>query len=148
MNDKFVNICRLQKKDFNMRHTFKVDEIYINPVLPEDFDVTPHDERDDEMNDWWDKPYILINELQQESWVEHYYRLKEYDWSDEKIGSEEDYLKELESQSKSWLKTWHTGFRYEVRCLDGGAWDRSTNHGMFATFEEALEVAKKLKMEK
>jgi len=129
-----------------MRHTFEIDGIYINPKLPYAFDITPHEERDDEMNDWWYKPYIIIDELQQESWIEHYCRLKQdYNWSDEEIGSEEDYLKELERQRKLWFKKWHTGFRYEVRCLDGGAWDRSTNHGMFATFEESLNVAKQLK---
>lgn len=128
-----------------MRHTFEIDGIYVNPILPEEFDITPHDERDEEMNFWWYKPYILIEELQQESWEEHYYRLKnECDWDDEKIGTKEDYEKELAERKKSWFETWHTGFRYEVRCLDGGAWDRSTNYGMYATFEEAIELAKSL----
>lgn len=31
---------------------------------------------------------------------------------------------------------------YEVRCLDGGAWDRSTNWGKFPTIEEAVGRAK------
>jgi hypothetical protein len=56
----------------------------------------------------------------------------------------EKWNKEIEERKKSWLKAWPTGFRYDVRCLDGGAWDRSTNHGMFKTFEEALIIAKNL----
>ena len=130
-----------------MRYTFEIDGIYVNPELPEDFDFTPNEERDkEELYEWWDKPYIEIEELDQESWAEHYYRLtNEYDWTDEQIGTKEDYMKEIEQHRKSWFKTWYTGFRYEVRCLDGGAWDRSTCHGMFATFEEALSVAKQLK---
>ena len=130
-----------------MRYTFEIDGIYVNPELPEDFDFTPNEERDkEELYEWWDKPYIEIEELDQESWAEHYYRLtNEYDWTDEQIGTKEDYMKEIEQRRKSWFKTWYTGFRYEVRCLDGGAWDRSTCHGMFATFEEALSVAKQLK---
>lgn len=37
---------------------------------------------------------------------------------------------------------WPGGTRYETRCLDGGAWDRSTSWGMFATLDEALMRAK------
>ena len=133
-----------------MRYTFETDGILVNPELPENFDFTPNEERDRaELYEWCDKPYIIVEEFDQESWEEHYYRLKSNDcgdpWSDEKIGTKEDYFKELEQRRKSWFKTWYTGFRYDVRCLDGGAWDRSTCHGMFATFEEALSVAKQLK---
>jgi len=133
-----------------MRYTFEIDGILVNPKLPENFDFTPNEERDrDELYEWWDKPFIEIGEFDQESWEEHYHRLKSNDcgepWSNEQIGTKEDYMKDLEEQRKSWFKTWRTGFRYEVRCLDGGAWDRSTNYGMFATFKEALGVAKQLK---
>ncbi len=130
-----------------MRHTFKIDGILVNPKLPQNFDFTPNDERDkDELEKWWDKPYILIDELQQESWIEHHQRLKtECDLSDEEIGTQEKWEKQLKNDKETWFKSWHTGFRYEVRCLDGGAWDRSTNYGMYATFEEAITVAKKLK---
>lgn len=31
---------------------------------------------------------------------------------------------------------------FVVRCLDGGAWDRSTNWGKFPTLEEAVKQAK------
>lgn len=127
-----------------MRYTFELDGIYINPELPEDFDITPHDERDEDMDWWWHKPYIIIEEFESESWEEHYYRLKSYNWSDEKIGTKDNFEKEQEKSKKNWYKKWATGFRYSVRCLDGGAWDRSTNYGSFATFEEAIEVAKDL----
>ncbi len=128
-----------------MRETFEIDGIFINPILPDEFDVTAHEDRDEDMNWWWNKPYIVIEELTQESWIEHYYRLKnEFDWSDEKIGSKEDWENQNERTKKNWLETWPTGFRYNVRCLDGGAWDRSTNKGMFATFEAAIDIAKKL----
>ena len=39
---------------------------------------------------------------------------------------------------KQWLEAWPSGIRYDVRCLDGGAWDRSTGWGLFATFEQAI----------
>ncbi|MGW8422866.1 hypothetical protein [Comamonas sp. HJ-2] len=34
--------------------------------------------------------------------------------------------------------------RYDVRCLDGGAWDRSTWKGQAATIEAAVELARHL----
>lgn len=34
------------------------------------------------------------------------------------------------------------GIHYEVRCLDGGAWDRSTWWGGFGSLGAALECAK------
>jgi len=36
---------------------------------------------------------------------------------------------------------WTHGKRYDVRVLDGGAWDRPTAKGAFATLDEALELA-------
>lgn len=40
-----------------------------------------------------------------------------------------------------WKAAWPSGARYDVRCLDGGAWDRSTKWGCFRTVEEALACA-------
>lgn len=37
-----------------------------------------------------------------------------------------------------------TETRYNVRRLDGGAWDRPTNYGVFDTLDEAIEVAERL----
>lgn len=33
------------------------------------------------------------------------------------------------------------GDRFSVRCLDGGAWDRSTCYGWVSTLDEAIELA-------
>lgn len=37
------------------------------------------------------------------------------------------------------------GDRFDVRCLDGGAWDRATWHGSYDNLEDALRHAKTLK---
>lgn len=53
-----------------------------------------------------------------------------------------------ENRPDSQVKWWGfpyivaNGINYETRCLDGGAWDRPTSLGFFATLEEALEPAK------
>jgi hypothetical protein len=52
------------------------------------------------------------------------------------------YIETETGTGPEWLKAWPSGMRYDVRCLDGGAWDRSTCWGMAATLEEAVRIAK------
>ena len=40
------------------------------------------------------------------------------------------------------LEHWKSGTRWDVRCLDGGAWDRSTCWGQYGSLEEAVKAAK------
>lgn len=42
-------------------------------------------------------------------------------------------------------EAWPGGVRYDVYCLDGGAWDRPTARGWFGTLEEALRFALELR---
>ena len=79
------------------RNAEEGSEFLLDPVLREDFDDTPNEERTKaELDKFWCKPFIL---------------------------SRDD-------------------GRFAVRCLDGGAWDRSTNYGVAATLEEAKELAR------
>jgi len=39
-------------------------------------------------------------------------------------------------------ENWPNGERYDVRCLDGGGWDRPTVWGFFETLGEAVQTAK------
>jgi hypothetical protein len=57
-----------------------------------------------------------------------------------------------EKRSKTELIRWWcnpfvvtNGERFNVRCLDGGAWDRSTLHASYDKLEEAVNHAKTLK---
>lgn len=89
--------------------------IPINPRLPKNFDLTPNDARPASHQRWWHAPYIVTCTWEQMAWP---------------TATDEDRAK--------WYAAWPSGTRYAVRCLDGGAWDRSTGWGMFATLEEAL----------
>lgn len=81
-----------------------IDGIYINPLLPDNFDSLDNKLRPRlQVEHWWGVPFI---------------RSHSFDGS----------------------KT-----AYVVRMLDGGAWDRTTNHGSYASLDEALLKAKKLK---
>lgn len=89
------------------------DIIPINPCQRDDFDSTPHEHRDPlELDHWWNMPYVQTCE-----------------WSD--IGSDDEHREQ-------WFAHWPSGIRYTVRCLDGGAWDRSTNCGSFSSLEQAV----------
>lgn len=74
------------------------NRIPLDPVLPENFDDTPNDERDKaQLDAWWDHPYGITQ-------------------PDGKI---------------------------IVRCLNGGAWDRSSVLGVADNYDEACELAEK-----
>ena len=43
-----------------------------------------------------------------------------------------------------WLKNWPEDKRYDVRMLDGGSWDRTSDKGSYKTLEEAKSRCKEL----
>jgi hypothetical protein len=53
------------------------------------------------------------------------------------------YIEIEESTEPTFVAHWKGTKRFDVRCLDGGAWDRPTCWGMFATLEEATACAAK-----
>ena len=103
------------------------DDIPINPELPEMFEETANEERPDSHKQWWYKPFIQTDNFS-------------------KFVAPKDPI-EAAKKKKSWYAEYPTGIRYNVRCLDGGAWDRSTNHGFFNTLEAAIEKAQALKQD-
>lgn len=101
--------------DRQLVHEFLAsDGIPVNPKLPVNWDNTPHEDRPQCHQLLWGKPYIITQE-------------------------------EIPGlHTESWFQHWPSGTRYDVRCLDGGAWDRSTSRGQFATLEEAINRANEL----
>ncbi len=55
------------------------------------------------------------------------------------------YEKRKFKEHQDWLLNWKNGVRYDVRCLDGGAWDRTTCKGMFDNLDDAIELCKQIK---
>lgn len=96
------------------RKAFLEEAIPINPPLPEYFNSTPNEERPDwQIEVLWNRPFIETTAF----------------FSNEEF-------------REDWYKHWPSGIRYDARCLDGGAWDRSTCWGMFPTLTEAIECCK------
>lgn len=120
----------------------EVDGIPIDPELPENFDITPNYDRPPSHNLWWRRPYIETDRYEPESYEDYQERLS-------RMGMEADYSREdweatqLE-YTKQWQEAWPGGVRYNLRCLDGGAWDRPTNYGFFPSLEKAIAAAKVL----
>jgi hypothetical protein len=121
-------------------------EIPINPPLRDGFDYTPHEERSaEEIEQWWGVPYIVTvtwddvrPDVSYEAFIE---RMGEIcNWTPP---SREQWEQEAKDREARWFEAWPTGTRYDVCCLDGGAWDRSTTWGQFATLDEAIVCAKK-----
>lgn len=128
----------------------KVQGIHVNPRLRKLFDDTPHENRSQaEINSWWCVPYILTTEV--DEYVSDF-SYEEFVKRIESAGSiryyptpsREQWEKDKAERIASFYASYPTGIRYEVRCLDGGAWDRSTNHGFFPTLELAINHAKGL----
>jgi len=120
----------------------KVEGIPINPVQRYYFDMTAHDDRDQkEIDDWWEQPYIVTESFRVDTYKEYLVRMKD----SENIETEEEFDKRRNASKKSWEEDWKGGIRYTVRCLDGGAWDRTTWKGSFDNMDDALKLAKSLK---
>ena len=111
--------------------------VLINPALSDNFYNTDNKQRSpEELARWWLRPFIEIEtwEQREEGMRDNFFMLE--------LGGEKRTPEEIEAaiaiSRAAWFKSWPSGKRYEVHCLDGGAWDRPTGWGMFPTLEEAL----------
>ncbi|MDH0348208.1 hypothetical protein [Aeromonas dhakensis] len=129
-NGEWYSVDDYQPKHYlENQATWAAPGIPLNPCLRDDFDSTPNEERDDlELQHWWQVPYIVT-----------------YAWNEPsaEVGEEQ-----REQWRVNWFKAWPTGVRYDVRRLDGGAWDRSTNRGGFPSLELAVAAAQALLVER
>jgi hypothetical protein len=122
-----------------------VDGIPVDPLLRPDFDSTPNDDRDpQEISDWWNKPYIRTSswEDMNEPYEAYKERLIKLGYDSSSMDPPDQFEARKQAQKQQWFDAWPTGTRYEVRCLNGGAWDRSTALGMFKSLDDALIKAK------
>ena len=128
------------------RHYFKnqsvvIDGVPIEPDLRWDFNVTDNNDRDPrEIEDWWDKPYITTQGFIRDTYIEYKLRVSGYD----DIETEEIWNNRRSDELKKWFEWYPDGYRYDVRCLDGGAWDRSTSIGHYSNLEDALASIKEM----
>ncbi len=117
--------------------------VAINPTLRPGFDATPNEERDpQETSDWWGRPFIRAVSWEEMAGSYNDYLERVKNLPDYTPIPKEQHEAEQEERRESWHTHWPSGLRFDVRCLDGGAWDRSTNWGSYATLDEALAVAR------
>jgi len=121
------------------------DGFAVNPNLRPGFDDTPNELRDnDEIADWWGKPYIVTTHIDElpmmsQTWDEKVALFKQYNWA---LNPTREQFEAAQQQSRArFLADRPEGINYTVRCLDGGAHDRSTWFGEYAPLEEAIAGA-------
>lgn len=118
-----------------------ISGVPINPNLRSGFDDTPNDARDAlEVSDWWGRPFIVTEswEDNDETWEEFVERSKQF--PSMSVGNESDFHASKAESKQSWFDTFPTGIRYQIRCLNGGAWDRSTLWGVVGSLDEAMKI--------
>ena len=108
-----------------------IDGILFNPKLPKNFDNINNENRPDSHQKWWYRPFIVTGSVED---LDKFHANRTDDYATQ---SRTDWVE----GRKQWLKVHPTGIQYVVRCLDGGAWDRSTNHGSYADVGAAIEKA-------
>lgn len=138
-----VQVDTYQKHHHLSEQTQFAEGFPLNPVMRKYFDNTPNEYREDaELADWWQVPFIqtytweLYEQHDRETQSFHRQQQNEFVIPDEELE------RRIADRKASWLRSWPTGTRYDVRCLDGGAWDRSTSWGMAATLEAAIEICR------
>ena len=130
---------KYNKINYPSNQEIVIDSIALNPTLRDDFDFTDNNLRPEkEVNHWWGLPYITTQSFMEESYQEYSHRCGD------RSEPYDEWLIRKTKERTEWLEWFPDGVRYDVRLLDGGAWDRSTNKGSYKTFDEALEVAKNL----
>lgn len=120
----------------------QVNGIPVDPELPEMFDQTPNDERPDSHQVWWYRPYIETETWEPESFEQYRERLAGYGYEPDHTADE--WRERQEKSRAGWFEAFPEGTRYMVRCLDGGAWDRSTCYGVFDNLDDAVSQALEL----
>lgn len=121
-----------------------MNDILINPKVPKWMDCKDIEDRSSShLEKWWNVPYIVFETFEKEPYNKFIKRLKKMNMViDERF---EDYEIRKKEEFLSWIKKWNNGIRYDVRMLDGGAWDRTTWKGSFDTVDKAIEYCKNLK---
>ena len=106
--------------------------VLVDPRLPRNFDNTPNEERQGHEK-YWGLPFIVTEDITS---LDACYLRRTDEYAAQALKYWQD------EGRAAWMKAWPSGTRYETRCLDGGAWDRSTSWGMFPTLAEAIQCAK------
>ena len=111
-----------------------VDGVPINPILPLRFDCTSNDFRPLSHQKFWYVPYIVTDTVEER---DESYQAR----TDEYADAARKQWFGAGGWREKWLESWPTGARFDVRCLDGGAWDRLTWLGSFPSLDAAITFA-------
>jgi len=123
-----------------------LDEVLIDPLLPDDFYDCPNEERDDEQNKmWWGRAYIETDDFTafDDNYSEYKKRMIFVDAAGESLEPEDVFNKRIKNTKDVWFNKFPTGIRYTVHCLDGGDLDKPTCWDSCGSVDEAVACCKK-----
>lgn len=143
-----MSIIEKYKDEYKPENQRQIDGICINPKQRWLFDALANNLRPfEEHQDWFQQPYIVTYDYRPsddsyESFVERMKGYADYQESESKIESKAEWTTRTEQQKTSFFEKFPSGTRFDVRCYDGGAWDRSTAIGWAGSMEQAISIAK------
>lgn len=118
-------------------------EVLINPNIPKWMDNKDIEKRSgSHIEKWWNVPYIVFETFEKEPYSKFKKRMTKLNYNVDE--SWEEYELRKKEEFLEWINTWGTGIRYDVRMLDGGAWDRTSWKGSFNNLDEAIKHCKYL----
>lgn len=143
---KVYELIEVYKDEFrpqNQEHI--VDGFAVDPKQRYFFDNLDNSLRPTlEHHDWFGRPYIttakLEDTLADASYADYLARLANFD--DVQPYSEAEWLERYNQDVENFNSRYPEGVAYTVRVYDGGAWDRSTWVGEYASIEEAVEACR------
>lgn len=142
--ERIENVIEFYKDEFRPENQTNIVEGFaINPRLRHHFDSLDNNLRPaQEKRDWFCRPFIRTEEYSPADESYEAFALRVEGLGGPVKESKSEWLERTGKQKAAWFESWPSGIRYDVRCYDNGAWDRSTNRGMYQTLEEAIEVCK------
>jgi len=133
------------KKIFNLNGTeylaeSLVDNVLVNPTLPDDFYVCSYHERDaQQIKMFWAFAYIETDSYlaSNERYTDYKTRLTLFS-NTTILETEDQFNKRMHRIQAEWLRQFPTGIMYTVHCLDDETLDKPTIRGRFGSLEEAV----------
>ena len=123
----------------------KSKTILVNPKTPIWMDLKNIDDRSEShLKKWGNLAFIRTQGYEIECFLKYLKRMRKYDSSFNE--DEIKYNLERKESYLNWWKNWPLGTRFDVRCLDGGAWDRTSWKGSFDNLEDAIKCAEHINL--
>jgi hypothetical protein len=140
--DDYIEVDTYQPAHWPENQQLVAGRYPLNPTLRRFFDQTPNDVREPlETEHWWGLPFIISRDW--ESCLENIKSIQAHhrEQANDYVITDDELEAKIQAQKLRWFAECPSGVSYDVRCLDGGAWDRSTWWGSSGSLDDAVKLA-------